>query len=176
VPEAMMSYLAKLKIFGIAILQKLMVKGIAALLILLSLSIVGYLNRTTMKDCIVAIWAFLNTEHTITTSGIRFVFYFSLPFLIPLLLAMLFWFYLRSSSKLYRKKHDIVRILAQWIMDNQDKLAEGQVVHFRVLDIELKLKKGSARKYLKRILDNHPTLCIEMGKKEKLTALVRTRR
>lgn len=164
---------SKLKNVGKAILQKLAVKGIASLIILFLLSIIGYLKRTAVKDYTVALWAWLKTEHTLTGSGIKLIVLFSLPFLIFLVSVTFLWFCFRSSNKPYSKKSTVIKILAQWIVDNHGNLAQGRVVRFRELDTKNGLKRGSAKKYLKRILDNHNTLCID--KENKYTALIKKR-
>lgn len=169
----MKNFGTKLKVFGKAILQKLAVKGIASLIVLLFLAIIGYFKRSAVKYYAIEIWAWLNTDHTLIGSGKKLVGLFSLPFFIPLLLVIILWLCLRSSDKPYRKESTVIKLLAQWVIDNQDNLARGRVVRFRDLDTENELKRGRAKKYLKRILDNHETLCLD--KEDKYCALIKTR-
>jgi len=158
------NFIAKLKNFIKAVCQKLVVKAIVALIVLISCSVIGYSNKRV-------ILAWLSAEHTLTDSGFMLVYWFSLPCQILLWLLIIVRFLRRNQDRPYSGKHVVITILSQWIKDNKGDLTEGQVICFRTIDAKNGLKKGSTKKYLKRVIDAHPTLCC--GKRTKDTMLIK---
>lgn len=149
-----------LKKFCQAVIQKLAIKAIVAIIVAISLLILGFLKKTILLSYWTRLLKWLHTEHTIETSGFWFIFYFSLPLFVLLILGFILWLCFRNAQKLYSRKNVIVHILAQWVIDNEEELSKGKVVHFKDIDEKRNLKKGSTKKYLKLIVDKHDTLYV----------------
>ena len=155
-----------LKKFCQAVIQKLAIKAIVAIIVPISLFFVGFIKRTILLSYWTRLLKWLHTEHTIEMPGFGFIYYFSLPLFVPLILGFILWLCFRNSRKLYSGKNVIVHILAQWVIDNEEELSEGKVVSFKEIDKKRNLKKGSTKKYLKLVVDKHENLCVAGVTKE----------
>ena len=148
-------------------LNKIVDSTIARICTLLLFAVIvtayGWMKRSFLTVQTQALCCWLKSEHTITTTGWYWVYCFSLPFFCPLLI---FLFIRRIAFHKYGKKETVLKILAEWVVNNQDDLEKGKVVRFRAIDIQNRLKRRSARKYLKTIIDNHKNLKIDFSDKE----------
>ena len=141
------------------IVDSTIVKTCALLLFTAAVGFCGWMKRSFLSARVERFVVWAKDEHTIIEPGWRWMCWFSLPLLCCLFILFL-WMRLKASSR-YARKETILKILAEWAFRNQSELRKEILVRFCDIDTENNLKRGSARKYLKTIIDNHQGLRID---------------
>ncbi len=164
--------MAKKSSWAREIYNKVVIRVVTILIVAL-LSVVGILlfgKSLDVKPYVVKWNAWLTTEHSLTLSGWKIIAIFALP-CCCISLIMLMLVRLKQKPRKYRHKNTVIKILAEWILENEDELTKGCIVKYDEIDAGKCLKKGSTRKYLKRVISNHNGLTSEHSDKQ--SALVR---
>ncbi len=146
------------------ILDSTIAKICASAALVVILAVCGWVKRSFLSAQIARITVWLKEEHSLTEPGWRLLCWFSLPFVCSLLIFLL-WRWLRRSSK-YSRKETIIKILAEWVTNNNDDLQKGKLVRFREIDIGKNLRRGSTGKHLKTVIDKCKKLQINFVDKD----------